>query len=117
MDKEIMLSRREHRAVVLAIASFVGNRSLLERLCAAADTAGLSAEDVDAIMTGGVPGERSLANIVATTYLVLDKHGALDDRDRSDVRRAGVGPLKLAEIVQLSQVDTDVFGTGQLNSH
>ena len=105
-----MLSRREHRAVVLAIASFLGSSLPLEQLRAVGERAGLTDVEVDAIVAGGVPVGHELANVVATTYLVLDKLGDLDEQDRFEVRRAGIGALKLQEILQLSQIDTEVFG-------
>lgn len=46
-----MLTRREHRAVVLTIASAVANQLLLEQIREVAASAGLTDEEVEAIVS------------------------------------------------------------------
>jgi hypothetical protein len=67
MVDKIMLSRREYRAVMLAIASHLADAQRLQQLRPAAIDAGLSESDVAAILAGGVPRDLELANVVAGT--------------------------------------------------
>ncbi|AKU95708.1 Macrophage infectivity potentiator-related protein [Labilithrix luteola] len=63
--------------------------------------AGVSADDVQAIRTRGVPKDRRLAAMSAIARAMIEKRGHLDDRDRAAFQDAGYGPDLVLEIVAI----------------
>jgi alkylhydroperoxidase family enzyme len=60
---------------------------------------GLSENDVEAVMSGELPGEDRARAIVEATRLVLDRRGWLDASDLQSLEAKGISRAQLYEII------------------
>lgn len=100
------LSPPEIQAVQLAVSTANGCA-----YCQAAHTkgglaAGLSAEDVEAIKSGGLPQDPRLQALVRAARLVLDKRGWLDPQEVQALADQGIPRGQLFDIVAIIGLKT-----------
>lgn len=91
--------------VLLARSVHLGELGDAEARAGTARRQGLSSRDIDSLLAGGVPTNRSLAKLVATTWLVLDSGGKLDPGDWDALRTAGVEPPVAASVARLLGIE------------
>lgn len=104
--EDASLSGAEQQAVQLAVAAFNHCHYCTAAHSGLAKQAGVDADDAEAILEGGLPGDERTRSLVKATRLVLEKHGWLDEEDLAELESAGIDRAELYEIVALVGLKT-----------
>ncbi|WP_022836094.1 carboxymuconolactone decarboxylase family protein [Salisaeta longa] len=67
---------------------------------------GVPEADIEAVRTGQLPDDERLRDLVRATRLIMDKHGALSDDEKDDLRSRGISASDLYEITALIGIKT-----------
>lgn len=67
---------------------------------------GLAPQDVDAIRSGGLPGEPDLAALSRLARALIETRGRIDASERDAFLRAGFTPEHLLEVIAVSAAST-----------
>lgn len=100
------LSPKEQQAVQIAVATHNACHYCTAVHGGIGLKAGLSEDDIAAILSGEVPEDERLAALVAATRRVLDARGWLDANDVGALNARGVSKAELYEIIAFVGVKT-----------
>lgn len=93
------LSPKEQQAVQLAVASVNGCHYCQEAHAWIGGKVRISAEDIAAIRSGRLPKDETLATVVETTRLIMEKRGWLSEEELRQAESKGLSKTRLYEII------------------
>jgi uncharacterized peroxidase-related enzyme len=99
-----VLSPAEREGVVLTVSRYNDCHYCTKAHAASCVAAGVSPEDVNAINSGGLPGNERLRNLAQATRLLLDKRGWLDEEDWAMLRAKGITRAELYDIAAIAGI-------------
>jgi len=101
-----VLSPAEQQTVILAVSSYNDCHYCTKAHAVAGQQAGLDAETVQTINSGGLPSNDRLRSLVRATRRILGKRGWLSDADETEFGDLGLGRPELYEIITLIGIKT-----------
>lgn len=101
-----VLSPAEQQTVILAVSSYNDCHYCTKAHAVAGQRAGLDAETVQSINTGGLPNDDRLRALVRATRRILGKRGWLSGADETEFQDLGLGRPELYEIITLVGIKT-----------
>ena len=104
--KDGVLTPAEQQVVILAVSTYNDCHYCTKAHAAAGAAAGLTPDEIDTILDGGLPSDDRHHQLVRATRRIMGKRGWLGDNDLDEFDDAGLRRDALYEIVALVGIKT-----------